>query len=264
MRRLAFAAVWLLAAACSSQKTQTPPDSPPRVIPDTPQVKSTPLERAKIHTELGVNYFENGQLGVALEELNIAVSADKTYAPAYNALGLVYMELKEDKKAENNFRQAIRLDPSSSEAKNNYGMFLCQRERENEGIRQLLDALKNPLYPTPDVAYKNAALCARKAGDTKAAEGYFMQALKTNPKQPQALYGLADIDYSRDDFAGAKQYINRYLATVDNAGPEALWLAARVERRLGDRTASANYGMQLRRRYPSAPETKAFLEGRFE
>jgi len=261
MRRVALTAVLLLIAACSSQKTQTPVE-PQRTEPQP--VKSSPLERAKIHTELGVSYFQNGQLGVALEELNTAVAADRTYAPAYNALGLVYMELKEDGKADSNFRQAIRLDPSSSEAKNNYGMFLCQRGRENEGIRQLLDALKNPLYPTPDVAYKNAGLCARKAGDTKAAEGYFLQALKFNPKQPQALYSLAEINYLRDEPTAAKQYISRYFSAVENAGPEALWLAARVERKLGDRTALANYGMQLRRRYPSAPETKAYLEGRFE
>jgi type IV pilus assembly protein PilF len=261
MRRIAWAAAVFVIAACSSQKTQTPVDQP---RPEAQPVSSSPLERAKIHTELGVSYFENAQLGVALEELNTAVSADKTYAPAYNALGLVYMELKEDSKAEKNFRQAIRLDPSSSEAKNNYGMFLCQRGREKDGIQQLLSALKNPLYPTPEIAYKNAGLCARKAGDTKAAEGYFIQALKLNPKQPQALYSLAEIDYMRDDVAGAKQYISRYFGAVDNPGPEALWLGARVERKLGDRTALANFGMQLRRRYPSAPETKAFLEGRFE
>jgi type IV pilus assembly protein PilF len=261
MTRIALVAALLLLVACSSQKTQTPTEQP-RLGPQA--TSSSPLERAKIHTELGVSYFENAQLGVALEELNTAVAADKTYAPAYNALGLVYMELKEDSKAEKNFRQAIRLDPSSSEAKNNYGMFLCQRGRENEGIRQLLDALKNPLYPTPEIAYKNAGLCARKAGDTKAAEAYFTQALKLSPKQPQALYGLADIYYSRDDVAAAKQYMNGYLTAVGNPGPEALWLAARIERKLGDRTSLANYGMQLRRRYPSAPETKAYLEGRFE
>jgi type IV pilus assembly protein PilF len=45
---------------------------------------------------------------------------------------------------------------------------------------------------------------------------------------------------------------------------EALWLGARTERKLGNRDALANYGSQLRRRYPSSPETKAFLEGRFE
>lgn len=261
MRRGTWVAALFILAACSSQKTQTPPE-PLRTEPQA--VKSSPLERAKIHTELGVSYFENGQLGVALEELNTAIAADKSYAPAYNALGLVYMELKEDGKAEKSFRQAIQLDSSGSEAKNNYGLFLCQRGREKEGIRQLLDALKNPLYGTPEIAYKNAGLCARKAGDTASAEQYFTQALKLSPNQPQALYGLAEIYYSRDNLVGAKQYISRYLTVVQNPGPEALWLGARVERKLGDKTALANYGMQLRRRYPSAPETKAFLEGRFE
>jgi len=261
MMRVALAALMLWLAACSSQK---PDSSTERPQPETRPTASSPLDRAKIHTELGVSYFENGQLGVALEELTTAVSADKTYAPAYNALGLVYMELKEDDKAEKSFRQAIKLDSSSSEAKNNYGMFLCQRGREEEGIRQLLDALKNPLYPTPDVAYKNAGLCARKAGDKGAAAEYFQRALKLNPKQPQALYGMAEISYLRDDNAAAKEYVTRYFAVAGPPGPEALWLAARVERKLGDRTALANYGMQLRRRYPTAPETKAFLEGRFE
>jgi type IV pilus assembly protein PilF len=174
------------------------------------------------------------------------------------------MELKDDDEAEKYFRQALKIDPSNSEAKNNYGQFLCQRGRQKEGIRQLLDALKNPLYATPDVAYKNAGLCARKAGDAKSAEEYFLKALKLNPNQPQALYSMAEISYLRDDYGAAKQYISRYLTVVENAGPEALWLGARIERKIGDRTALANYGMQLRRRYPSSPQTKAFVEGRFE
>jgi type IV pilus assembly protein PilF len=260
VRRLALIALLALLAACTSQKSNQPGSG----RPENEGGSSSPLERAKIHTELGVSYYENGQLGVALEELNIAVAADKNYAPAFNALGLVHMDLKEDDQAEKYFRQAIKIDPSSSEAKNNYGMFLCQRGRQKEGIRQLLDALKNPLYATPDVAYRNAGLCARKAGETKSAEEYFLKALKLNPNQPQALYNLAEVNYQRDDYSAAKQYISRYFTVTENAGPEALWLGARIERKIGDRTALANYGMQLRRRYPSAPETKAFTEGRFE
>jgi type IV pilus assembly protein PilF len=54
------------------------------------------------------------------------------------------------------------------------------------------------------------------------------------------------------------------MRAVPTPGPEALWLGARLERKLGDRTAMLSYGNQLRRRFPSAPETKAFLEGRFQ
>jgi type IV pilus assembly protein PilF len=259
--RVVVTALLALLVACASQKSN---DTSGQSRAETEGGSGSPLERAKIHTELGVGYYENGQLGVALEELNTAVAVDKNYAPAFNALGLVYMELKEDDKAEKNFKQAIKVDRANSEAMNNYGLFLCQRGRQKDGMRLFLDALKNPLYGTPDVAYKNAGLCARKAGDMTTAEEYLRKALKLNPRQPQALYTMAEISYLRDDWVDAKQYMTRYLTVVENPGPEALWLGARVERRLGDRNALANYGMQLRRRYPSSAETKAFLEGRFE
>ena len=174
------------------------------------------------------------------------------------------MDLKEDDQAESDFSQAIKIDPPARRTKNNYGLFLCQRGRQKEGIRQLLDALKNPLYATPDVAYKNAGLCARNAGDTKSAEEYFLRALKLNPNQPQALYNLAEINYQRDDYAAAKQYIEPLLDGHRACRTRGAVAGARIERKLGDRTALVNYGLQLRRRFPSAPETKAFLEGRFE
>ena len=56
---------------------------------------SPPRERARVHTELAAAYYERGNMGVALEELRIALAADASYAPAYNILGLVHMDLKE-------------------------------------------------------------------------------------------------------------------------------------------------------------------------
>jgi len=143
-------------------------------------------------------------------------------------------------------------------------MFLCQRNRGKEGVRYFLDAIKNPLYGTPDVAYKNAGLCSRNMGDAKEAEAYFRRAVQLNPSQPQALFNLADIAFARGDARAAKDYLDRYLRATPQAGPEELWLGARIEHALGDRSATLNHGNQLRRRYPAAPETKAFMEGRFQ
>jgi len=224
---------------------------------------SSALERAKIHTELGVGYYEASKLAIALEELNAAIAADKSYAPAWNARALVHMDLREDDQAEADFKQALKLDPASSATKNNYGLFLCQRNRGKEGVRYLLDAIKNPLYATPDVAYKNAALCSLNLGDKKSAEEFFQRALKLNPNQPQALYNMAALEYERGGTAVAKQYFGRYVKAVPGLGPEELLLGARIERRLGDRAAMLGYGNQLRLRFPSAPETRAFLDGRF-
>jgi type IV pilus assembly protein PilF len=260
MRSVLIAATALMLVACASTPKPAADGKPVTIAPQP----SSARERAQIHTELGVSYYDAGKLGVALEELNEAIDIDRSYAPAWSARALVHMDLKEDSRAESDFKQALRLDPVDSDAKNNYGLFLCQRGRGEEGIRYFLDAVKNPLYSTPDIAYKNAGLCARRMGEAAAAQEYFQRALQVNRQQPQALFNLADMQFARGDAVAAKGYLDRYMRATPQAGPDELWLGARIEQVLGDRTAMLNYGNQLRRRYPAAPETKAFMEGRFQ
>jgi type IV pilus assembly protein PilF len=191
------------------------------------------------------------------------VKADADYGPAYNVAGLIYAELKDDKLAHENFQRALRIDAQDSDANNNYGRFLCDRKRESEAIKYFLAALNNPLYATPDFSYVNAGLCTRRQGDIAQAEGYFLQALKVRPLQPQALYQLADIAHARGEYGRAKDYLMR-LEKVASPGPEVLWLWLRVERKLGDRHSEASYAAQLRRSFPESKEASALLAGRYE
>jgi type IV pilus assembly protein PilF len=221
------------------------------------------LKRARAHTELAGGYYELRNMSVALEEVNEALRSDPTYGPAYNVAGLIYSELKEDRLAQENFQRALRINPVDSDANNNYGRFLCDRKREEEAIRYFLAALRNPLYQTPDRAYVNAGLCSRRRGDMKSAEEYFTRALQTRPSQPQALYQLAEIAYGRGAYARAKDYLVR-LAQVTASNAEVLWLALRVERKLGERDAVASYATQLTKNFPESKEAQAYLAGRDE
>jgi type IV pilus assembly protein PilF len=221
------------------------------------------FESARAHTELASAYYGVGQVAVALEELNIAVEVYPKYAPAYYMLGLVHMDLKEDALAERNFQKAISLDPGSSEAYNNYGWFLCQRDRIDEALKNFMTALKNPRYETPDKAYVNAGICSRKRNDDVAAMDYFESALKLRPNQPQALYNAADIQFRKGDFALAKSYMLRYMKST-NPSPEALWLGVRVERKLGDRITEDSYAQMLRQRFPDSREAQLLKAGQYE
>ena len=174
------------------------------------------------------------------------------------------MELGEDKKAEDMFRRALRADPQSSSTRNNYGQFLCSRGRNEEGLRNLLEAVKNPLYATPDVAYKNAGVCARRAGDNRGAEEYFRQAVMHNPRQGQALFNLSDLNYVNKNFAQAKVFADRLLQIIERPGPEVLWLSARIERKLGNAEAAGRYSQQLRTRFPESAEARALTNGHYE
>ena len=215
---------------------------------------------AKIHTELAAQYYDRGQLGVALEELSLALKSKSDYAPAYNVRGLVRMALHEDQQADEDFQYSLRLNSNDPDSHNNYGWFLCKRGKELDSIKHFMAALKNPLYSTPGKAYLNAGLCSMKAGNTKDAEEFLQNALTAQPNMPEALLALSNLDFTKEDYAGAKSYF--MLFKRNNVSPltaENLWLAVRIERKLGDKIAENSYAMQLRKNFPDARETQLML-----
>ncbi len=219
--------------------------------------------RARIHTDLAVNYLEIRNLGVALEEAGIAQRADPSYAPAFNVAGLIYMELKDERMAEESFRQALRINHRDADTNNNYGTFLCDRKREVEGIKHFLVAISDPLYQNPDRSFVNAGVCSRRRGDLPGAENYFRNALKLQPNQIQALYQLAEMSYARASYAEARSILAR-LVPVAAGSPEILWLMLRTERRLGDGNALDSLAHQLRTNFPNSKEAALLVAGQFD
>lgn len=264
--RAALVAVTALALSGCARPPAAPPylQPPPKPTPlNTAGEEDKSRTRARVHTELAAGYFELRNMAVALEEVNAALKADDRYAPAHNVAALIHAELRQDDLAQDHFQRALRLDPRDPDINNNYGRYLCERKREAEALRFFDAALKNPLYRTPERSYVNAGLCSLRQGNVGVAEEYFLQALKVSPLQPQALYQLSEIAYARGDFARAKDFLVR-LEQVTQPSAEVLWLALRIERRLGDRDAVASYGQQLRRQFPDSKEARALTAGRYE
>lgn len=230
-----------------------------QAAPDQPKSRAAAI--AKVHTELAGMYYERAQMGIALGEIDIALQADRNYAPAYSVRGLIRMALREYQEAEEDFQQSLRLDRSDSETHNNYGWFLCQQGKEKESIQHFMAALKNPLYGTPERAYLNAGLCSKKAGSNKDAEEFLQRALQVQPNLSQALLAMTELSFANGDYAAAKKYFAKFSEKSDSLTAEQLWLAVRIERKAGDRNAEASYAMQLRKRFPDARETQLLIRG---
>ena len=252
MKSYAVMLLLLLVAGCTSSGGKGADSQQPTV--DT-------KASARIHTELAAVYYGQLQYGLALDELKYALSMDSSYAPAYGVRGLVYMSLLEDKKAEEDFERSLDLDGSDSGTRNNYGWFLCQRGREKESMAQFMEAIKNPLYATPEKAYLNAGICAKKFGKISEAEIYLRKAITLQPRMTEALLGMAELSFSKADYAGAKSYFLRLSRLGADLSAGDLLLAARVERKLGDRNAEASYKLQLRKRFPDSRETQLISSG---
>lgn len=228
----------------------------------TPRQDTTRAQAiARIHTELAASYYERAQYAVALQELSLAMQVDENFAPAFNVRALVREALREDDKADNDFRRSIDLDSANSETRNNYGWFLCQRGQLKEGIQQFQAALNNPLYATPELAYANLGMCSKKAGLINEAEINLQRALILRPGMLDALYGLAGLSFDKGDYAGAKSYLFRFSQGAQELNAEQLWLAVRIERKMRDRNSEASYALQLRKNYPESREAQLLMQG---
>ncbi|SFU56979.1 type IV pilus assembly protein PilF [Nitrosomonas eutropha] len=239
--------VWL--AGCEHVPVQEKP---------TPEeLKQRALQSAKIHTELAGQYYHRGQYRIAIEEAGIALRKKSDYAPAYNMLGLVYMDLQEDGQAEWNFERGLGITPNDPDIRNNFGWFLCQRkpDRMEQAIDHFMAAVRDPLYETPERTYTNAGLCVLKQNNFEQAQGFFQQALVIRPGYALAQLGMVELDFSRGEVKKAWSSIIQYLQTYSPT-PGSLWLAVRIARANGDINAETNYAFQLQKRFPDSSEAR--------
>lgn len=251
MRALLASAGLCLLAACAP--------TPPQSSADTSGTRNEGAYRAQIHTELAAHYYTRGQYSVAFAEIKEALEASPEHAPAYNVLALVHAQLHEDRQAEESFRKSLELGQNYPEVRNNFGYYLCQKQRYAEAMPLFEAALQNPLY-SPEKASANAGLCALHKGDVAKAESYLQRALARAPKQPTALLGMAELEIGRQNPVGARSYFSR-LVDQNEYRPQALWLGVRIERAAGNRDAEASYGARLRRDYPESAEVRYLLQG---
>lgn len=261
LRALAVLGCVSFLAGCSSTGGESGEGARPSVLSQTPA--SDQQQRAKNHVELGSLYLLDNRPAIALEEARIALSADSAYAPAFNLLGMTHMHMKEPRLAEENFLKALQLAPGDPEISNNYGWFLCQFNRPKQSLPYFIAAGKNPLYTSPTKAYTNAGICARKAQDQKAAEEHLLAALRLAPSNTLAMYYLADLTYELGRYTVAKQWVSD-LERIEEPTAEVLWLALRIERKLGNREGELRYGTQLRRKFAGSEEFRLLNQGQYE
>jgi type IV pilus assembly protein PilF len=219
--------------------------------------------RAKARTDLGIAYLRDGRYEIALEEAQKAISHAGDYAPAHNLLALVYMALGQNALADASFRRAIDLAPGSPEIANNYGWFLCQTGKIKESFTYFNQVLRNPLYQTPAKVLHNMGVCALQDKDDVAGESYLFRALKLDPSNLRAYYLLADIEYRRGHFEGARDWLKKLHARMEPTA-ETVWLALRIDRKSGDRRSEAAHMGILRGKFRDSPEYVQMMRGEFD
>lgn len=226
--------------------------------------ESDASKRARLRMELAAGYFSRGQMTTALDQVKLALQADPTMAEGYNLRGLIYANLGDEKLAEDSFRRALQLNPRDADAMQNFGYFLCQKKRYPEASAMFDQALAVPQYRDQARTLLTKGVCEAFAGQLVESEATLVRAYQLDPQNPSTAVNLAEVLYRRGDYERARFYIRRINSNPQLTGSQTLWLAARIEQRLGNRSGAQELGDQLRRRFPDSREAASFERGNFD
>ena len=213
-------------------------------------------DAARVHTELGQKYMQQGKLELALEKLNRALEFNPDYADAHTVIAVLYESINDRAKAEDHYRRAAQIRPKAGAENNNYGRFLCTEGKYAESEEYFKRALADPFYQTPAMAMANYGACMQKGGKRDEAEKVLRQALTLNPRDPEALLALGTILYDKGEYLNARAFVQRF----EGASPpraEALMLGRNIELRLGNAAGASEYSRRLLRGFPDSTEARS-------
>lgn len=220
--------------------------------------------RAAVRMELASLHFGRGQYSTALDEIKLALQSKPDLGPAYSLRALVYASMGEDALADESFNRALQINPRDADAMHNRAWFLCQRNRFADADRLFEQALALPQYRDAQRTLLAQGVCHARGGKLEDAERKLVRAYELDPTNPTTALNLSEVLYRRNDFERARFYVRRVNQRDDLSNAQTLWLAARIEYRMGNRSGADEFGRQLRNRFPQAAETVSYERGRFD
>lgn len=156
-------------------------------------------------TASDVDYIKTtrGLINSALKEFVSAVTIDKNYYQAYNAMGVATLKLGNKNDALELFNTALKINPGFANA------------HDNVGVVEMMN------------------------GNIDAAEQSFMKAMKFNTHNPTAWYHMAQVETRRGNYSKALTWVNHSLHVNPNSSP-ALTLQGELYLKQGNQAAAIN------------------------
>ncbi len=204
---------------------------------------------------IGVVDWEN-----AKRNLELAQEVDPNNAEVFEAFALVYQSTGEFEMAENQFRAAIKAEPTLSRARNNYAAFLYSQGRFIEAERELYGVTEDTLCSGRPMAFVNLGLCRLQLEDSPGAKTSLTRALSIDRRNPVALLEMGFLRVEAGDTNEAARYHGTYRTVSPQQSPRGLLLGLEIADQTGDRDALSSYELALRNLYPDSAEYRVWME----
>ena len=162
--------------------------------------------RPAFHYRTGIIYYKNGDFDQATEHFKVAVDLDPKDPAKLEYLGLALEKSGNREKAEEYYRQAIKVsEGDNSRYYNRLGFFLTENGKFDEAIpilQQAVDINPEPVY------FENLGYVHEFKGDYEISESYYIRALNSAVTDKDTYENRLGIYYyNRQDYERA---ISRY------------------------------------------------------
>ena len=256
----------VLLSSCAGTGSVAPASAPAAEMRDRITASDEPdaMRRGRTRMELAAAYFGRGQMTTALDQIKLSIQADPTSAAAFNLRGLIYANLGDQPLAEESFRRALQIDPHDADSMQNFGWYLCRQKRYADADPLFRQALAVANYRNAPRTLLAQGVCRANAGQLAGAEDSLSRSYELDPGNPETAVDLSEVLYRRGDFERARFFVRRVNSLPDVSNAHTLWLAARIENRLGNRQGVQEFGTQLRNRFPDSREASLFQQGAFD
>jgi tetratricopeptide (TPR) repeat protein len=138
----------------------------------------------------GDQLYEKGNINAAIEEFTSALKIDSSNVNVRNSLGVCYGVQADYKKAVNQFKTAIELEPEEYMAVYNQGLVSMLNDEKDKALDFFLHANKIA-EDVFEIAFQTGRLCLEK-GDLQRAKDFLERASGINPKAGGVLRYLGE------------------------------------------------------------------------
>jgi tetratricopeptide (TPR) repeat protein len=146
---------------------------------------------AMAHHRLGTILAMSGQVGLAIDELEIASRLDGGSPEIQNDLGLAYQTMGLSAQATKAFERALALEPRLTEAAINLSNIYSMQARMTDAENVLSQAISS--NPNNAKAHNNLGTLFSMESKWSAALYEFQKAVTLAPNMPSAHYGLGTV-----------------------------------------------------------------------
>lgn len=245
--------VLLLSACVSSETSVTTSNSGAGQ-----QMIFDPKAAADTRVKLALVYLQKDNMQKAKENIEKALEYQPNDADIYRIFAYYYQRVNEDDKAEELYKKSLSIDSKNADTYNNYGTFLCGKERYEEAEKAFLMAVEQSTYTNVANTYENAGTCAEKAQALDKALYYYQYALSHNPNKAYLNVYLAKLNITLKNFKEARLNLFNYQKK-HKVSPEVLWQLIRLSYAT-EKSASLNkYAGELLNQFPDSQQALNYL-----